>query len=243
MPPAKTRATKPSNEPPAECPKCGGYGYIIDEATITARPCDCPAYTEMTLRRRQTDAGVPARFSVKTFEGFEVPKGEKDLGAIVQMARSYASGFNRGEKSGILMRGVPGCGKTHLAVSILHVVVKRGYSARYENFSDLLSKIRDTFNRDSEVSEGDLLEDVDNADLLVLDDLGAEMTSDWVRDRLYLILNRRYENARPVIITTNCSEHELAARVGERIASRLYEMCDLPIPEFPAVDWRKKNLR
>jgi DNA replication protein DnaC len=241
--PAKPRSAK--NAPPAqpeECPKCHGYGYVIEVATNTARPCDCPAYHELTLRRRQTSAGVPPRFSAKTFENFVVPKGDADLERVLAVAKSYATGFHRGETSGILMRGVPGCGKTHLAAAVLQVVIRRGFTGRFENFSDLLSNIRNTFNKGSDVTEGDLLDVVDDVDLLVLDDLGAEMTSDFVRDRLYLILNRRYDNNRPVIITTNCDEHELSARVGERTASRLCEMCDVPFPAFPKVDWRRKNM-
>jgi DNA replication protein DnaC len=175
-------------------------------------------------------------------DNFQAAKGERELGEILKAARAYANSFNSSEPLGLLLRGIPGSGKTHIAVGIMHIVLQRGYTARYDNFSDLLSRIRESFSPDSDWSEAELLENVNKADLLVLDDLGAESTSDWVRDRLYLIINRRYESGRAVIITTNCDEHELSARVGERTASRLCEMCQVPFPPFPKVDWRRKMM-
>lgn len=226
-----------------DCPDCRGYGYIIDDATNTARPCGCGLAKRTEARSRQRQAGIPTRFATKDFQNFTIAKGDRDRELIRKLAHSYAVSFNTDESQGLLLRGIPGSGKTHIAVAILREVISRGHSGRFENFSDLLSRIRETWHRESEASEGDLLEIVDQADLLVLDDLGAESVADWVRDRLYLILNRRYENARPVIITTNCSEEELMARVGHRISSRLYEMCALRFPVFPAVDWRQANMR
>jgi DNA replication protein DnaC len=216
---------------------------VIEPVTNLARRCSCGIADIRDAELRHRRAGVPPRFVGKTFENFQIKPGDHHRATIVSFARNFANGFTRGYSQGFILRGIPGCGKTHVAVAVLNEVIRRGHSGRYANFSDLLSQIRDTFNNQGDVTEGDLLQAVDEVDLLVLDDLGAESTTDWVRDRLYLIINRRYENARSVIITTNCSEAELAARVGERIASRLCEMCSLQCPEFPAVDWRRAMMR
>jgi DNA replication protein DnaC len=107
---------------------------------------------------------------------------------------------------------------------------------------DLLSDIRATFDEKAPLSENDLLEDVNRPDLLVLDDLGAERTSSWVNDRLYLIINRRYDSGRPILVTTNLDLGELSDKIGDRIVSRLCEMCH-KFPEFPDEDYRKEHMK
>lgn len=233
------RASTASAAPPAVCPRCDGYGLAID-AEGAAAPCDCGVYGDRAASLRLRLAGIPARFAGKTFRNFEAKtKAYRD---VLDSARAYAEGFDR-TYDGLLMRGRTGSGKTHLAVAILHEAIRRGYTGHYCNFSDLLARIRDTYGDGAGVSEGDLLAPIEQADLLVLDDLGAESTTDWVRDRLYLIVNRRYEGNRPAIITTNCSEEELDRRIGPRTASRLYEMCGITFPPFPDADWRRANLK
>jgi len=106
---------------------------------------------------------------------------------------------------------------------------------------DLLSDIRSTYGDATESNESDLLDEVNAPDLLVLDDLGAEKTSEWVNDRLYLIVNRRYESGKPVVVTTNLSLDELIRKVGERTVSRLCEICETFAP-FPDEDYRRKHM-
>ncbi|CAN5278130.1 hypothetical protein BH09SUM1_BH09SUM1_31750 [soil metagenome] len=223
------------------CAKCHGYGYVIDEATNSAGRCDCGVFSGLESRARFENAQIPAKFAGKDFESFRADS--RELKAIRDSAQSYAKTFNGAEAQGLLLRGGVGTGKTHIAVAIMKVAIEKGYTACYSNFSDLLSKIRDSYHEQSNAREGELLDLADSVDLLVLDDVGAESTTDWVRDRLYLIINRRYENARPVIITTNCSEDELNKRVGERTASRLYEMCPIAFPAFPPRDYRKAMMK
>ncbi len=132
---------------------------------------------------------------------------------------------------------------THLAVAVLCEVIRRGHTGRFWNFQDLLARLRESYNNPQSETEAEILESIAHADLVVLDDLGSENTTDWVRDRLYLIVNRRYESEKPMVITTNCSESELDQRIGQRTASRFYEMCGLPFPNFPDSDWRRAQMR
>lgn len=157
-------------------------------------------------------------------------------------AKSYAKTFSRDEDRGIVLYGGTGTGKTHLAVGMLKEIINRGYSGVYYNVTELLNDLRSSYSKDSDLTEHSLLERIHTADIVVFDDVGAEAPSNWVLDRLYLMFNRRYENAKPVIITTNCTRGELKERVGERITSRLYEMC-FPLGKFPEEDYRYANLR
>lgn len=227
--------------PDVTCPRCQGVGFYIDD-TNTTRRCDCGVLEERGRRDRLAQAAIPKRFADKGFDNFRVPKGDKLRAEVLRSAHAWAQSFTPSEQ-GLMLRGSPGSGKTHIAVAILRAVLDRGYSGIYWNFSDLLERIRNTFGGGSDTTQEELLGPMESLDLLVLDDVGAESTSDWVRDRLYLIINRRYEAARPLVITTNCSEAELAARVGPRTASRLYEICAESFPPFPKEDWRQANFR
>ena len=204
-----------------ECPQCGGLGIIVAKDGSTTK-CPCGAWDEANVSRALAKARLPERYRKKTLDGFKVARGDKARAVLRDAAKSYAIAFGRNEK-GLILRGVTGCGKTHLAVGILHEVLQRGYTGQYCNVTDLLTRLRESYSDESAEREGLILEEAGSVDLLVFDDLGAEMPTDWVRDRIYLILNRRYESARPVIVTTNCDDAELRERVGVRIASRLYD--------------------
>lgn len=228
-------------EAPAECPQCFGYGYILDSNPSQVCPCGIKARREVMARR--TAAGIPPRFQEKSLANFRAPRGDREREAIRSVADSYARSFHPEESPGFVLRGITGCGKTHIAVGILRGVLERGFSGYYCNFVDLLANIRASYDPDHPDSEDSLLEPLEKVDLLVLDDVGAESATDWVRDRLYLIINRRYEFKRPTVITTNCDEAELNARIGPRTASRLREMCTDDFPAFPRQDYRKAAMK
>jgi DNA replication protein DnaC len=143
-------------------------------------------------------------------------------------------------KNGLLLIGPVGSGKTHIAVAILREVIERGFTGRYWNIVDLLDELRASYDPSSPASAWEILEEIEGADLLVLDDLGAEAPTGWVHDRLYQIINRRYEDNRPTIVTTNLELRDLAEQIGARITSRLCEMC--MHVNFPDVDWRRERM-
>jgi DNA replication protein DnaC len=96
----------------------------------------------------------------------------------------------------------------------------------------LLSELRKTFDESSDMSYLQLLDSLASVDLLHVDDVGAERTSDWVLEQLYSIVNTRYEDERSIIITTNLDHEALREQIGERTVSRLVEMCGDPLPLF-----------
>lgn len=138
------------------------------------------------------------------------------------------------EKQSVILRGNTGCGKTHLAVAMVRT---DGYNARFITVPDLLLKIRSSFNGGQETEE-EIINNYSEIETLVLDDLGAEKTSEFAITTLYIILDRRLRECRQTIITTNLSQKEIEETFGARIASRLAGMVNIKI-NMP--DYRKKR--
>lgn len=219
------------------CPKCHGTGFIITERG--AEPCECRE--EQLYQERLRQARIPQKFLAKSLDSFVAR--DKLRNRMVSDARDFINTFNPKapeETKGLILKGPTGSGKTHIATAILTGVVKKGYSGVYYNVTELLKDLRETYSRDSEEVEANIIGRAGEVDLLVLDDLGSEATSGWVRDRLYLIINRRYENLKPLIVTTNLEPDELTKQVGDRITSRIEEMCHTY--DFPAEDYRRKKM-
>ena len=145
---------------------------------------------------------------------------------------------------GLLLMGGVGVGKTHLAVSILKGLTERGFSCLFYEFGTLLKEIQDSYNVNTQSSELGVLAPVLNAEVLVLDELGASKPTDWVRDTMAHVINTRYNDKRPTIFTTNYAderrnerEDSLEDRIGIRLRSRLYEMCKTVLMD--GKDYRK----
>jgi DNA replication protein DnaC len=127
--------------------------------------------------------------------------------------------------------GPAGVGKTHLAVSILRDLIEKGFAGLFCEFGSLLKEIQDSYNPVSKSSEMRVLAPVYQADVLVLDELGASVPTEWVRDTMYQIINKRYNDNKLTIFTTNYLDKSedvskrLEERITYRLRSRLYEMC------------------
>lgn len=126
-------------------------------------------------------------------------------------------------------------GKTHLACSIANELMKNGISVIYGTLINLLANLKNSYEINNNISEMEIIKLYENADLLIIDDLGKEKPSEWGLEKLFTIINSRYENNLPVIITTNYSQDLLVKRLSlngeietaKSIISRLYEMCYL----------------
>ena len=129
---------------------------------------------------------------------------------------------------GLWLMGPVGTGKTTLAMLVSKSALKARRSVAIYSLPDLLRKIRKTFD---DGSHDDLFARLTSVDLLQIDDVGAERTTDWVLEELYSIVNARYEEQRSMVITTNILDREaLCEQITERTVSRLTEMCDeLPL--------------
>lgn len=160
-----------------------------------------------------------------TFDSFSQDR----RGKIYEVAKQYADDFTPQTNIGLIFFGKAGTGKTHLAVAIArHIIEQKQIAARVARTVELLADIRQTFNEHDGYraeNETDLIRKFASVSLLVLDDLGAEKVSDWVREVLYRIIDERWLEQKPMIVTTNLNLKELEERIGERIVSRIAGVC------------------
>ena len=215
------------------CPLCNGTSWKPVEATNgDGRVTRCDCWRESVTRRLIADARIPLRYRHCTLNDFATYDNET-LEEAQRRAQKLADAFPVVER-GLFFLGDPGVGKTHLAVAVLkQVVLTRGARGLFYDTRDLLKMIRGTYNAVVKATELEVLRPIMEADLLVLDDLGAEKTSEWVEETLNLIVNTRYSEKRTTIFTTNYDDNpdltdpdSLVFRIGVRMRSRLHEMCE-----------------
>jgi DNA replication protein DnaC len=231
---ASARARQASGESRRErserCPFdiCDGSGFVIDEATNTASDCRCRAGRIAVAKARSLSAVIPRRYRDAAFDRPPVTDIEPQVvTAVRRFAELIDDRLDAGR--GLWFMGPVGTGKTTLAMLVSKAALKAGRSVAIYSLPRLLNEIRDTHR--AERSHVDLLDRLTAVDLLHIDDVGAERTTDWVLEELYSIVNARYEEQRSMVITTNILDREaLCEQITERTVSRLTEMCDeLPL--------------
>jgi DNA replication protein DnaC len=153
---------------------------------------------------------------------------------VVREVRRYTEdvGDRLDAGRGLWFMGDVGTGKTTLAMLVSKAALDAGRSVAIYSLPRLLAEIRKTFDEGSQRSYLDLLERLTSVDLLHVDDLGAERSSEWVLEQLYSIVNARYEEQRALVVTTNLDHEALREQIGERTVSRLIEMCGDPLPLY-----------
>jgi len=186
-----------------------------------------PSYTwgrcerlQKQIIKEQIKNNISERFENRTFESFSITPQNKQA---FDICWNYATNFSRSTIEGLILVGHYGTGKTHLAAAILKVVLDKAIPGAMVVVPELLDEIRASYN-DVETDKR-LEQKVMQKQFLILDDLGAEKTTEWVRERLYNLINHRYEHNLPTVITTNCTFNELSDKHGERIVDRIAEMC------------------
>jgi DNA replication protein DnaC len=221
-----------------------------------AEPCDCRLQRRTT--RRLERAQIPRRYEHCSLDNYETKfaSSNRTLSGALLQARKFVESYPlETDDKGLLITGNIGVGKTHLAVGILKALVtERGANGLFVDYRDLLKQVQNSYNPQVAATEMQVLAPVFEAEVLVLDELGASKPTDWVWDTVAHILNTRYNDKRITIITTNYSnaapldgplkdtaktarDESLGDRIGERMRSRLQEMC--VVVEIQGKDFRQ----
>ena len=223
------------------CAECFGTGTKIDPVK-GAMPCPCRRPDR--FKRLQVAARIPPRYARCSFETFKCARGSSQDNALLASQR-LVDEFPTDR--GLLFMGATGVGKTHLAVAIVRRLIEKGVPGIFCEFGSLLKEIQDSYNPISKSSELKVLSPVFETDVLVLDELGATIPTDWVRDTMYQIINKRYNARKLTIFTTNYldsktsdKEQTLEDRISTRLRSRLYEMCNKVM--IDCADYRRVGL-
>ncbi len=235
---------------PEVCALCGGRGLRLIErdGQRFAAECDCQREKRQAARLRRVR--IPERYTHCSLESFETrfPGADPSLGMALLAARRFAEGYPvETAGRGLLLTGSIGAGKTHLAVGLVRELVEqRGATGIFCDYRELLKQIQHSYNPQVMTTEMEILRPVFEAEVLLLDELGAVKPTDWVWDTVAHILNTRYNDRKTTLITTNYAnapaalvqavsvsdrdvakrrEETLGDRIGERMRSRLHEMC------------------
>lgn len=176
---------------------------------------------------------IPPRFIGRTFDNYRVEQGTKAFN-VLDICRTYAKDFDRNLKTGasLVLSGNPGTGKSHLAAAILQGILPKHVGA-YVTLMDLIRKLRDTWRRDSEMTESQLLNKLQAIPLLVIDEVGVQYGTDGERSILFDVMDRRYREMRPTILMTNLGKDDFRVAVGDRVFDRLTE-----VARWVPFDWQ-----
>src|SRR5579863_1191095 len=241
-------------------------GSVRTPKLTWAVPCDCSEADRAT--RSLARARIPRRYEHCDFDNFETdlwegdrPEGaawDRSLAQAKVVVQAFAQNYPAAGETGLLLMGPCGVGKTHLAVAALRALMNRGHEARFYDYRELLKELQASYDPDHPISEMGVLGPVLKTEVLLIDDIGASKPSPWALDTVGHILNKRYNDNRVTLLTTNyldrseaepviprmpsgeklamAREDTLVDRLGQRVRSRLYEMCRKV--EISSADWR-----
>jgi DNA replication protein DnaC len=209
-----------------ECPHCGGLGYIRADVPVgdpdfgKVSTCSCrQSQVSQQVHKRLYSLSHLAELRHLTFENFQ-PRGRIGLGEVqadsIELAYNQAQQFAQSQQGWLFLEGPYGCGKTHLAAAIANYSVGLGVPTIFITVPDLLDSLRYTWDN-SDTNYETRFEEIRQSPLLVMDDFGTQNTTPWAQEKLFQIINFRYTNQLPMVITTNNSLNEIEERIRSRM--------------------------
>ena len=220
---------------------CDGSGWIEDEETNGARECSCRRERVAAARAAKLATSIPKRYLDVDFERWPITNLDQH---VVRHVRKYCRQLdkNLADGHGLYFFGTVGSGKTSLAMCVAKEVLRERRSLAIFSGPDLLARIGATYEDRAQHTYLGLLDLLGTVDFLVLEDLAVAKQNEWRLEQLYAVINRRYEDRRPLLVTADVESAEaLGEHIGERTASRILEMCE-PVP-FMDGDHRKKGTK
>lgn len=220
------------DDPVYACTVCGDSGYV------EMKLCDC--VRKRIAMERYTATGLGKGLLGKSFDNFSLHyyTGEEKshMQTLLSICRSYAEGFDENARP-LLFMGKTGLGKTHLSAAIASTVAQKGYDVLYETAQKLIDRYEvSRFGGD----DSGIIERYESCDLLLIDDLGTERTTQYTAATFFNLLNTRLLNERPIIINTNLNRPQLEKMYGERILSRL--LGEFRVLKFVGTDVRMQKV-
>jgi len=221
------------------CTSCGGTGWrkVLRDGVEGVTRCECVKTSRAD--RLLENAKIPLRYAHCELDNFDpLPSRDRTIEIAKLIAEKFVEEYPMSPPFGLLFMGPQGVGKTHLAVGILKKLMReKSVECLFSTFPELLKEIQNSYNPISQSSELSLLAPILETKVLVLDELGAQNPSSWVKDTVGYVLNYRYNENKVTVLTTNFLDREeseipkpgtpdsLAQRISDRMRSRLYEMC------------------
>ena len=242
----------PSRSRSPTCSICGDAGWlrldvpITDPRFGTIVPCACQKAQHERERSERLFAlsRLGERQRLMTFQTFythdipyehvvgRTPHALAEIYRSLKQAKDAAQAYAEEPNGWLVLIGDTGCGKTHLAVAVCNERIRRGEPVLFQVVPDLLDHLRATYAPTSTVTYDDLFEEVRTAPLLVLDDLGAQSSSQWAQEKLFQIVNFRYNHKLPTIVTTNMPPERLEQRLASRMLDRGSIIVGIRAPDF-----------
>lgn len=226
---------------PAVCSFCSGTTWeVVPDKGV--RPCRC-RHEERKIALTKA-ANLPRLYDGCTLSNYKPVMGNSSQLRAFNQAYRLVENYPE-DGRGLLLMGSCGVGKTHLAVAVLRELLDKGVRCLFYDFGALLKAIQASYNPNTRTSELEILAPVFEAEALVLDELGASKPTEWVLDTMLQIIRARYNDRRLTIFTSNylddlagCESETLEGRIGVRLRSRLYQMCQTVV--IDGDDYRKR---
>jgi len=220
-------SSKDNQDSKEVCPICKGAGLVHpllasgqpDFSNVVPCQCKKEELEEKKLQYLQKYSNLGSLLQMMTFDNFDYKRMNLSLEQRQNLRKAFdvAKDFAHSPEGWLVFQGVNGCGKTHLAAAIANHRLEQGKPVLFIVVPDLLDHLRSTFNPESKISYDEFFEMVKQSPLLILDDFGEQSATPWAQEKLYQLINHRYNARSPMVVTTCLSLDEIETRISSRM--------------------------